>query len=149
MPASSRRSSAYTAIGTYTYDVFGAARTQTGATTEWNYTGERNDPTGLEYLRARYYDNANDRFINRDALPLLQRYAYADNNPVNFTDPTGLISAGDISKIILASKCWYDNSCGPEYEQQDFKNQRHRGVVVVNGEVIATTEWKKGNVERP
>ena len=40
----------------YDYDVFGAARTQTGATTVWNDTGEQNVPTGLEFLRARYYD---------------------------------------------------------------------------------------------
>jgi hypothetical protein len=45
-----------TVTGMYEYDAFGAERARTGATTEWSYTGEQNDPTGLEYLRARYYD---------------------------------------------------------------------------------------------
>jgi len=43
---------------TYQYDVFGAVRTHTGASTEWSFTGEQNDPTGLEYLRARYHEPA-------------------------------------------------------------------------------------------
>ena len=36
--------------GAYQYDVFGAVRTQTGVTTEWNYTGEQHDATGLQFL---------------------------------------------------------------------------------------------------
>jgi hypothetical protein len=39
--------------GAYTYDVFGAVRSHTGASTEFSYTGKQNDPNGLEYLRAR------------------------------------------------------------------------------------------------
>lgn len=77
-------------IGEYTYDVFGAVRTQTGSATEWSYTGEQNDPTGLEYLRARYYDASTGRFVSRDPLPLLQRYAYVGGNPANLMDPDGL-----------------------------------------------------------
>ena len=44
--------------GSYTYDVFGAVRTQTGATTEFSFTAEQNDPNGLTFLRARYYDSS-------------------------------------------------------------------------------------------
>jgi uncharacterized protein RhaS with RHS repeats len=47
-----------TVTGTYEYDAFGSVRAHSGADTEWTYTGEQNDPTGLEYLRARYYDLA-------------------------------------------------------------------------------------------
>jgi YD repeat-containing protein len=36
-----------TVTGTYEYDVFGAVRAHTGGATEWSYTGEQNDPTGL------------------------------------------------------------------------------------------------------
>jgi RHS repeat-associated protein len=82
--------------GSYTYDVFGAVRTQTGATTEFSFTGEQNDPNGLEFLRARYYDPSTGRFLSRDrkpgrmTAPLTQnRYAYALDNPVNMTDPSG------------------------------------------------------------
>jgi RHS repeat-associated protein len=61
--------------GSYEYDAFGAVRAQTGVTTERSYTGEQNDPTGLEYLRARYYDASTGRFLSQDPVPLLQRYA--------------------------------------------------------------------------
>jgi hypothetical protein len=44
----------------------------------------------MQYLRARYYDPASGRFLGRDPVPGGNPYAYAGNNPVNFTDPTGL-----------------------------------------------------------
>ncbi len=76
---------------TYTYDVYGAVRTHTGTSgNEFTYTGEQVDATGLQYLRARYYDAATGRFASRDPLPLAQRYAYVGGNPVNLVDPTGL-----------------------------------------------------------
>jgi RHS repeat-associated protein len=78
-----------TVTGTYEYDVFGAVRAQTGATTEWSYTGEQHDATGLEYLRARYYDASTGRFLSQDPMPLLQRYAYVGDNPANLVDPSG------------------------------------------------------------
>ena len=48
--------------------------------------------TGFQYLRARYYDPATGQFLNRDPLEALtgQPYAYAENNPLNLTDPTGM-----------------------------------------------------------
>lgn len=60
------------------------------------YVGERDDPeTGLLYLNARYYDPEIGRFISADTWdPLLEgvgtnRYAYADNDPINKSDPNG------------------------------------------------------------
>jgi RHS repeat-associated protein len=89
--------------GTYSYDAFGVVRAQTGVTTEWSYTGEQNDPTGLEYLRARYYDPATGRFLSQDPLPLLQRYPYASNNPTNFIDPSGLYDGRAGAAVLLAA----------------------------------------------
>jgi RHS repeat-associated protein len=49
--------------------VYGALRSQTGTgTTEFTFTGEQNDPNGLEYLRARYYDNETGQFLSGDPL---------------------------------------------------------------------------------
>jgi len=80
---------------TWTYDVFGAVKTHTGTNgSEFTFTGEQNDPNGLEYLRARYYDSATGRFVSRDPLPYLNRYVYANNNPVNVIDPTGMGGVG-------------------------------------------------------
>jgi len=89
--------------GSYTYDVFGA--TLTGpATNYWQFTGEQVDAdTGLQYLRARYYDPATGRFLGQDPLsgsqgsPQSQNpYAYALNNPATLTDPTGMYSVMDL-----------------------------------------------------
>ncbi|HYM15230.1 MAG TPA: RHS repeat-associated core domain-containing protein [Dehalococcoidia bacterium] len=78
----------------YTYDVFGAVRAQTGTTAnDFRFTGQQQDynaQRGLYYLRARAYDPALGRFLQRDPLPFVQRYAYAGDNPANLVDPTGL-----------------------------------------------------------
>jgi RHS repeat-associated protein len=60
------------------------------------FTGQRHDASGLVYLKARYYDPELGRFISPDPLVDgqdtvgLNRYAYAANDPINHTDPTGL-----------------------------------------------------------
>ena len=55
------------------------------------------DPSGLLYMRARYYSPVLRRFINSDVVAgeisdcvTLNRYAYANGNPVSNTDPFGL-----------------------------------------------------------
>jgi RHS repeat-associated protein len=77
-------------VATYTYDVYGAIRSQSGGSgNEFTYTGEQNDPTGLEYLRARYYDPNTGRLLGRDRIHSVQRYAYAGNSPLSHVDPSG------------------------------------------------------------
>ncbi len=84
---------------TYSYDVFGASRTTTGTTAnDFRYAGEQRDGNanrGLYFLRARSYDPTLGRFLEKDPLPLGNRYSYAGNNAPNFTDPTGLCSVCD------------------------------------------------------
>lgn len=91
---------------TYDYDAYGDQVASTGATqNEYGFAGERSDPsTGLQYLRARYYDPEIARFISRDPhpgnpqLPLtLNPYQYGLNNPVNHIDPTGEFSLVSVS----------------------------------------------------
>ena len=77
-------------IADYEYDVFGTVRAHTGASTEFSFTGEQNDASGLEYLRARYYEPATGRFLSRDPLGLPQAYTYTSSNPMTFVDPRGL-----------------------------------------------------------
>jgi RHS repeat-associated protein len=69
------------------------------------FIGERHDDgagePGLIYLNARYYDPILARFIQPDPLdPFLpgvgvNRYAYASNNPIMFSDPLGLSDNGN------------------------------------------------------
>ena len=60
--------------------------------------GQRLDGTGLYFYNARYYDAALGRFISPDPLvqapynsQSLNRFSYVINNPLVYTDPSGLI----------------------------------------------------------
>ncbi|MER9560401.1 RHS repeat-associated core domain-containing protein, partial [Mesorhizobium sp. M0323] len=71
-------------------------RLNTGFQTQKSYIGERFDPeTGLLYLNARYMDPVLGRFISPDDWDPTKegvgtnRYAYAQNDPVNKSDPNG------------------------------------------------------------
>ena len=62
------------------------------------------DGTGLTQVGARYYDPTIGRFISVDPIMDLadpqqwQGYAYANNNPVTYSDPTGLKVKGKSKK---------------------------------------------------
>jgi RHS repeat-associated protein len=62
----------------------------------YSYAGEWTDSTGLQYLRARYYNTGIGSFLTRDTWggdyydPLsLNHWAYVQGNPVNYVDPSG------------------------------------------------------------
>jgi RHS repeat-associated protein len=79
------------------FDPFGNVLGRTGVgQSSFGYTGEQTDPTGLVFLRARYYDPRVGRFLTADSVvpdPLRSqawnRYAYVANNSVNSADPSG------------------------------------------------------------
>ena len=64
------------------------------------YTWHAGDPTGLVYMRARYYDPEIGRFLSEDPLPAGNLYAYAGGDPVGLWDPTGMsaVEYGELSK---------------------------------------------------
>jgi RHS repeat-associated protein len=83
---------------TYTYEAFGDLLHRTGTTeNSYLFTGEQYDPNaGFYYLRARYYNPEDGRFITTDPWEgnisnpaSLQKYIYVQNNPVIFFDPAG------------------------------------------------------------
>lgn len=81
------------------YLPYGDINTINGPDTfRYKFTGKELDhETGLYYFRSRYYDPSIGRFITADSqlggplsMPdVFNRYAYALNSPVNYTDPTG------------------------------------------------------------
>ncbi|MGP8330095.1 MAG: RHS repeat-associated core domain-containing protein [Methanosarcinaceae archaeon] len=82
---------------TQSYAPYGDITSSTGTSqTSYAFTGESRDANGLTYLRARYYNSGDGRFISRDTWngdynrPLsLNRWGYVEGNPVNAIDPTG------------------------------------------------------------
>jgi RHS repeat-associated protein len=68
--------------------------------TTHKFTGkERDSESNLDNFTARYYSSAQGRFMSPDPTgghlvnpQSLNKYAYALNNPVSLTDPTGLDS---------------------------------------------------------
>jgi RHS repeat-associated protein len=87
----------------FSYDAFGnldETITPTSVATNYLYTGQQFDPyTELYSLRARYYDPFVGRFTSRDTWAYnyqnpveLNRYVYAQGNPVRYTDPSGYVS---------------------------------------------------------
>ena len=80
---------------TYDYGPTGLPRTTpTEAVPQpFRFTGTYLDPTGLYTMGARYYDPHLGRFTQPDpAGKETNPYLYATGDPVNHTDPTGLLS---------------------------------------------------------
>jgi RHS repeat-associated protein len=89
---------------TFSYDPFGNVRSANVAEgapeIPLRYEGERLDPTGLYYLRARQLDPTLGQFITLDPLPsnpqqpFVSAYVYANNRPTVLSDPSGESSVG-------------------------------------------------------
>ena len=91
----------------YTYDAYGNMQ-KTGTYGEistdssaygspYGYNGEYSHAlTGLQYLRARYYQASTGSFISKDSyagnirnILSANRYTYGENNPLGYADPSG------------------------------------------------------------
>jgi len=81
-------------LATYAYEPFGNTTvTSGGSANPYEYTGRENDGTGLYFNRARYYSPNFQRFISEDPAGVaggINVYAYASDNSVDATDPSGL-----------------------------------------------------------
>jgi RHS repeat-associated protein len=79
----------------YRFDAWGSV--EAGSSEPgYSFTGREWDPqTALYYYRARYFSPGMGRFISEDPLSFdagVHFYAYAENNPSNWVDPTGQYS---------------------------------------------------------
>ncbi|WP_205625492.1 RHS repeat-associated core domain-containing protein [Actinomadura atramentaria] len=77
------------------------------------FVGGTKDPTGLTHLGAREYDPETGRFVsvdpvfNTDNTQSWNGYAYANDNPVTASDPTGLDGAlrGNVDCLYANKNC--------------------------------------------
>jgi len=80
----------------FTVDPFGNLMATSGTvSTPFLYAGQYRDAeSGLDYMRARYYDPSTAQFLSRDPLEMKTRarFGYVGGNPLNATDPAGLDS---------------------------------------------------------
>jgi len=88
--------------------------------------------TGLVYLNARYYDAGTSRFVSPDPLMnpadprTLDAFRYAENNPVTYSDVTGLCSTtGSWAYVggVLEPPCNTSNNTKgkpPRYDDNDY-----------------------------
>ena len=95
-------------VNSYQYDEWGNITDQQEAIRNpFKYTGEiLDDDTGLYYLRARYYDPSSGRFVSKDTYegqidnPLtLNLYTYVYNNPLIYSDPSGMCGVNSLSNF--------------------------------------------------
>ena len=85
---------------THSFDAWGNVIQATGSIPTFGYTGREPDASGLIFYRARYYHPGLGRFASRDPIGMqggINPYAYAGGNPVNFNDPSGLLSGRALS----------------------------------------------------
>ena len=81
----------------YTYDVYGEPTATGSPANEFDFAGQQTDgSTGLQYLRARYYDPATGVFVSREPLAvdpgwMGNPFGYAAANPARYLDPTGFV----------------------------------------------------------
>ena len=128
----------------YDYDAYGNQQTEiAGDDNPFRYSGEYYDEeTGFIYLRARYYDPTIGRFISEDPIrDGLNWYAYCNNNPIRYKDPSGLIITCDemsSERIISLLREVSGNSLEFEYKDgqinitKTYDTDHHVGQTLVS-----------------
>jgi RHS repeat-associated protein len=97
-----------TVLNSYTYDPFGISLSRSeAAANPFEFVGEygvMNESSGLEFMRARFYDTSLGRFSSEDPQGIaggdLNLRVYVSNSPVDRIDPTGKFLIKIICNII-------------------------------------------------
>ncbi len=94
---------------TKSYDPYGDTISSNGnGQSAYGFTGETSDANGLIYLRARYYNPVDGRFVSRDTWegdeyqPITyNKWTYANANPIYYVDPSGEVAIAAVVALAL------------------------------------------------
>jgi RHS repeat-associated protein len=118
------------------------------------FTGkERDAETGLDYFGARYFSGAQGRFTSPDPLMASartsepqswNRYAYAFNNPLKYTDPNGM----DVPKECIDNQnCTIKISLNVIYDKDARFSAKDRQRLERDFLKKAQKDYKNSNIE--
>jgi RHS repeat-associated protein len=134
----------------FRYKAYGAIAQSNGASapTYLGYAGQLLDPSGLDYMRARWYDPSSQRFLTADPLRsdptsgLTSPFAYANANPIVLGDPTGLAATTGSDG---GGHCQYVATCGSDFrgvlDAVHGESDAIEAAVQSDNPVIAATGW--------
>ncbi len=145
-----------TMISEMRYKAWGEVRYASGTTpTKYQYTGQYSYTSdfGLMFYNARWYDSALGRFAQADTMvpgagnsQAWDRYAYANNDPVKYSDPSGhcpicyAIAGGIVAGIFSAH--WF--GLVPDYRGirtvEKYMNPKTDDIRVAAG-IAVQSEW--------
>jgi RHS repeat-associated protein len=134
------------------------------------YVGGTTDPTGLTHLGARYYDPSLGRFTSLDPIiahgdtQQMHGYTYANNNPILYSDPTGLFFTEDnngkglkgfITKTSTGTKTtitgtvdqWAGSATGPS-ERSDPKSLNDIALIASQVLYHELSPWRQKEIQR-
>ncbi|MGW4638302.1 DNRLRE domain-containing protein [Sphaerisporangium sp. NPDC004334] len=138
------------------YNPFGEVIAQSGATHDLGYQGGYTDPTTKKVnMAARWYQPSTGSFVSRDTMSLpadpsvqLNRYIYANANPLANVDPDGHAAKKTTKKTVkTAKKTKTTKTKKQEYDackKQGFKNKNGLNC---NAEKKLNNESKKFNAD--
>lgn len=107
------------------------------------FTSYRQDPViGRYFAQARFYDSANGRMLGKDPIKRgLNPYPYCDNDPVDYTDPTGeilnVVASMAFGGLLEGVAGFVDSAISQVTSGQKFSLRKAAGAFV-NGAVVGT-----------
>ena len=132
-------------LNQYDYDAFGnLIKAQEEINNRFLYVGQQYDAITMQYyLRARYYNPVVARFTQEDTYrgDGLNLYAYCQNNPVGYYDPSGHSTDGCGIGKGGSSKEEYDSSYDDLYDSQKNHKKPKKGKEFRGGSKKKRDRW--------